>query len=160
MDGMSGVTVAKVLLDQPEIVAPIREGEAAGVPEHVRMDRRQSSSPRRDRDQIIDGLTGECLAAFRDEEPGEPVRTGGQKALNRAEFITRDRLFDGQTVLETTNPESFSINTLILQKVLSQPHWSQKLGARDLSALTPLIWEHVTPYGRLELDMNARLSLD
>jgi hypothetical protein len=27
-------------------------------------------------------------------------------------------------------------------------------------ALTPLIWEHVTPYGRFELDMNARLPLD
>jgi len=36
------------------------------------------------------------------------------------------------------------INTLMLQKVLAQPHWAQKLGARDLSALTPLIWEHVT----------------
>jgi TnpA family transposase len=31
------------------------------------------------------------------------------------------------------------INTLMLQKVLARPHWSQKLGARDLSAVTPLI---------------------
>jgi TnpA family transposase len=52
------------------------------------------------------------------------------------------------------------INTLMFQQVLARPHWSQKLGARDLSALTPLIWEHVTPYGRFELDMNARLPLD
>jgi TnpA family transposase len=52
------------------------------------------------------------------------------------------------------------INTLMLQKVPARPHWSQKLVARDLSALTPLIWEHVTPYGRFELDMNARLPLD
>jgi TnpA family transposase len=52
------------------------------------------------------------------------------------------------------------INTLMLQQVLARPHWSQKLGARDLSALTLLIWEHVTPYGRFELDMNARLPLD
>jgi TnpA family transposase len=52
------------------------------------------------------------------------------------------------------------INTLMIQKVLSRPHWAQKLGARDLSALTPLIWEHVTPYGRFELDMNSRLPLD
>ena len=73
---MSGVAVAKVILDQPEIVAPIRESEAAGVPEHVRMDRRQSGSLRRGRDQVIDGLTGERLAAFGYEEPGEPVRTG------------------------------------------------------------------------------------
>ena len=32
-----------------------------------------------------------------------------------------------------------------------------RLTARDLRALTPLIWEHVNPYGRFELDMEARL---
>ena len=51
------------------------------------------------------------------------------------------------------------INTLMLQRVLAQPHWNSKLTPRDLSALTPLIWEHVNPYGRFELDMNARLPL-
>jgi TnpA family transposase len=51
------------------------------------------------------------------------------------------------------------VNTLMLQQVLAQPHWRQKLEPRDLSALTPLIWEHVNPYGRFELDMNARLPL-
>jgi hypothetical protein len=52
------------------------------------------------------------------------------------------------------------VNTLMLQRVLAQPHWRQKLGPRDLSALTPLIWEHVNPYGRFELDMSARIPLD
>ncbi len=52
------------------------------------------------------------------------------------------------------------INTLMLQQILAQPSWSTRLSTRDLGALTPLIWEHVTPYGRSELDMNARLSLD
>jgi hypothetical protein len=52
------------------------------------------------------------------------------------------------------------VNTLMLQHVLAQPHWRQKLESRDLSALTPLIWEHVNPYGRFELDMNARIPLD
>ena len=52
------------------------------------------------------------------------------------------------------------INTLMLQQVLAQPRWSHKLSARDLSALTPLIWEHVNPYGRFELDMTARLPLE
>ena len=52
------------------------------------------------------------------------------------------------------------INTLMLQQVLAKPHWQGRLGPRDLSALTPLIWDHVNPYGRFELDMNARLSLD
>jgi hypothetical protein len=29
----------------------------------------------------------------------------------------------------------------------------------DLRALTPLIWDHVNPYGRFELHMSARLPL-
>jgi TnpA family transposase len=52
------------------------------------------------------------------------------------------------------------INTLMLQQVLAQPQWSGNLTARDLRALTPLIWEHVNPYGRFELDMEARLPID
>src|SRR4051794_6175401 len=70
------------------------------------MNRWQSGSPRRGRYQVIDGLSGERLATFRDEEPGEAVRTGGQMALDCAEFIAGDRLFDGQSVLETPNPEA------------------------------------------------------
>jgi hypothetical protein len=34
-----------------------------------------------------------------------------------------------------------------------------RLTATDLRALTPLIWEHVNPYGRFELDMTTRLPL-
>jgi len=52
------------------------------------------------------------------------------------------------------------INTLMLQQVLAQPQWSGKLTVRDLRALTPLIWEHVNPYGRFELDMEARLPIN
>ena len=52
------------------------------------------------------------------------------------------------------------INTLMLQRVLAQPKWANKLTPRDLAALTPLIWDHVNPYGRFELDMNDRLPLE
>jgi hypothetical protein len=52
------------------------------------------------------------------------------------------------------------INTLMLQQVLAQPQWPGKLTTRDPGALTPLIWEHVNPYGRFELDMEARLPID
>ena len=51
------------------------------------------------------------------------------------------------------------INTLMLQQVIAEPHWIDRLTARDLAALTPLIWEHVNPYGRFDLDMNARIPL-
>lgn len=51
------------------------------------------------------------------------------------------------------------VNTLMIQKVLAQPNWQEKFTPRDYAALTPLIWEHVNPYGRFDLDMNARLAL-
>ena len=51
------------------------------------------------------------------------------------------------------------INTLMLQEILDQPHWQGQLTEPDLRAMTPLIWEHVNPYGRFELDMTTRLPL-
>ena len=30
----------------------------------------------------------------------------------------------------------------------------------DLRALTPLIWNHINPYGIFRLDMNERLALE
>ena len=51
------------------------------------------------------------------------------------------------------------VNTLMLQEILAQPHWRGRLTPTDLRALTPLIWEHVNPYGRFELDMTTRLPL-
>jgi TnpA family transposase len=51
------------------------------------------------------------------------------------------------------------INTLMIQRVLQQKHWSEKLTPEDQRALTPLIYSHVTPYGTFRLDMNERLSL-
>jgi Tn3 transposase DDE domain len=51
------------------------------------------------------------------------------------------------------------VNTLMLQHVLAQPHWTGRLTATDLRALTPLIWEHVNRYARFEIDMATRLPL-
>jgi hypothetical protein len=52
------------------------------------------------------------------------------------------------------------INTLMIQNVLADPGWLGRMGAEDFRALTPLIYAHVNPYGRFELDMEARLPLD
>ena len=51
------------------------------------------------------------------------------------------------------------INTLMIQKVLARPRWQQAMTPRDYAALTPLIWIRVNPYGRFDLDMNARMAL-
>jgi len=51
------------------------------------------------------------------------------------------------------------INTLMLQQVLGQAHWRERLTAVDRRALTLLIWGHVNPYGRYVLDIATRLPL-
>ena len=50
------------------------------------------------------------------------------------------------------------INTLMIQSVLAQKHWRYRLTARDLQAITPLIFSHVNPYGLFKLDMKERIS--
>jgi TnpA family transposase len=52
------------------------------------------------------------------------------------------------------------INTLMIQKVLTEPGWNKKMTKEDLRELTPLFWTHVNPYGTFRLDMNERLELD
>jgi len=51
------------------------------------------------------------------------------------------------------------INTLMIQQVLEEPGWSERMTPRDLAALSPLITQYINPYGRFELDMEARLQL-
>jgi TnpA family transposase len=51
------------------------------------------------------------------------------------------------------------VNTLLLQEVLAEPKWAEKLTDADRRALSPLFWTHVNPYGRFELDMDTRLGL-
>ncbi len=51
------------------------------------------------------------------------------------------------------------INTLMMQRILERPDWMRRMTPVDLRALTPLVWEHVNPYGRFELDMESRLAL-
>ena len=51
------------------------------------------------------------------------------------------------------------INTLMIQQVLKEPGWAERMTQRDLAALSPLITQHINPYGRFELDMESRLPL-
>ncbi len=51
------------------------------------------------------------------------------------------------------------INTLMIQQVLEEPEWLERMTPRDLAALSPLSTRHINPYGRFKLDMDARLSL-
>ncbi len=45
------------------------------------------------------------------------------------------------------------IQTLLLQQLLTDPAWMNKMTKEDLRALTPLIYSNVNPYGTIRLDM-------
>ena len=51
------------------------------------------------------------------------------------------------------------MNTLMIQQVLADRGWLERMAPDDLRALTPLIYAHINPYGRFELDMRKRLHL-
>lgn len=52
------------------------------------------------------------------------------------------------------------INTLIIQEVLSDPAWANKLTPEDKRALSPLIHAHINPYGLFPLDLYQRLIIE
>jgi len=49
------------------------------------------------------------------------------------------------------------VNTLMIQDVLKEDKWIKGMEKEDLRALTPLIYQHITPYGSFDLDMNKRI---
>lgn len=51
------------------------------------------------------------------------------------------------------------INTLKIQKTVKERRWLEKTTREDLRALSPLIYNHITPYGRFEVDLDQRLAL-
>jgi TnpA family transposase len=52
------------------------------------------------------------------------------------------------------------INTLMLQQVLTNRSWFDRMTGDDWRALTPLFYTHITPYGTFKLDMNHRIPLE
>ena len=52
------------------------------------------------------------------------------------------------------------INTLLLHQVLFESDWLPKMTIADKRAISPLINEHINPYGLLPLDINARLPIN
>jgi len=51
------------------------------------------------------------------------------------------------------------INTLLIQNVLAEPVWQQRMTEEDWRGLTRLIYHHDNPYGRIERNMDQRLAL-
>lgn len=52
------------------------------------------------------------------------------------------------------------INTLLVQKVLSEEDWLNRMQPEDFRGLTPLFYGHINPYGRLVLNMDERIIIE
>jgi TnpA family transposase len=52
------------------------------------------------------------------------------------------------------------IQTLMIQDVLQEPEWMNKMTKEDLRGLTPLIYSNVNPYGLIRLNMAERLTIE
>ncbi len=52
------------------------------------------------------------------------------------------------------------INTLLLQQILIESDWLPRMTTADKRAISPLLTEHINPYGRFLLDMDTRLPIN
>jgi hypothetical protein len=52
------------------------------------------------------------------------------------------------------------INTLMLQEVLAEKVWAERMTPEDYRGLSPLVRAHINPYGVFALDMDKRLALN
>ena len=52
------------------------------------------------------------------------------------------------------------VNTLMLQRLLSEPGWEARMTPEDWRALTPLIYAHINPYGRFDPDLSRRIDFE
>ena len=52
------------------------------------------------------------------------------------------------------------INTVMLQQVFKESSWLSKITIEDKRAITPLLHEHINPYGIFILDLSSRLAIN
>ena len=51
------------------------------------------------------------------------------------------------------------VNTLMVQEVLAESKWYDRMTEADWRGLTPLFYQHINPYGRFDLNMEQRIPL-
>lgn len=48
----------------------------------------------------------------------------------------------------------------MIQEILGDPKWLDRMTIRDLAALSSLLTLRINPYGRFDLDMDARIPFE
>jgi hypothetical protein len=52
------------------------------------------------------------------------------------------------------------VNTRLVDRVLAEPAWAERMDAPDRRGLTPLFWSNVAVHGVFELDLDKRLDYE
>lgn len=78
---------------------------------------------------------------------------GGEMATNRIDEQEVSAL-----ALHLLQASLVYVNTRMLQTVLAEPAWHGRMAPEDYRGLTPLIYAHVNPYGRFDLDLDSRID--
>jgi TnpA family transposase len=52
------------------------------------------------------------------------------------------------------------VNTLMLQRILSETGWADRMRPEDWRGLKPLIYAHTKPYGRFDPVLNRRIDFE
>lgn len=79
---------------------------------------------------------------------------GGDIASNR-----RDEQELSVLCLRVLQSALVYVNTLMVQDVLADDEWADRMTDVDHRGLTPLFWTHIASYGEVRLNMDRRLSL-
>ena len=77
--------------------------------------------------------------------------------------IATNRITDQETsahALHLLQASLVYVNTRMVQSVLSDPAWAGRLSPEDYRGLSPLIYFHINPYGRFEVDLTKRIPFE
>ena len=77
--------------------------------------------------------------------------------------IATNRVRDQETVahaLHLLQSSLVYVNTRMVQSVLRNPDVVARLSPEELRDLSPLIYLHINPYGRFEVDLNKRIDFE
>ena len=119
VDGLTGIAVAEVVLDETQVVPLVGEREAAGMAQRVRVDASEAGARRRRGDEIVHRLARHRLAPLGDEQPGQCVRAGGEIAADGAQLVAGNGLLDREAALEAAYPQPGAVE---VELVPAQTH--------------------------------------
>jgi len=92
-----------------------------------------------------------CISPFTALEDPKHIHLMKNEVFNR---------WGGTSLLDVLKETDLQLHfTQMIQRVFQDSAWRERLSERDLSALSPLLTQHINKYGRFELDFRKRLPL-